>query len=108
MGYEPIENHGIVGDMYSAALVSLDGSVDWLGLPRFDPPSVFRAILKAFRGTTGSGSSAFRWMMRILSLTPAAVRGSSLYRLEPLRMARRMSGFHFPLTRSRLASRPQT
>jgi hypothetical protein len=99
MGYEPIENHGIVGDMHSAALVSLDGSVDWLCLPRFDSPSVFGAILKSLRVTTWSASSSFRCMMSILSLTPTTARRSSLYRLEPLRMARRMSGFHFPLTR---------
>src|SRR5262249_32515099 len=29
MRYQPIENHGIDGNMHSAALVSLDGSVDW-------------------------------------------------------------------------------
>src|SRR4051812_1216903 len=50
MRYQPIENHGIVGNMRSAALVSLDGSVDWLCLPRFDSPSVFGALLDAERG----------------------------------------------------------
>ena len=40
MRYQPIENHGIVGNMHSAALAGLDGSVDWLCLPRFDSPSV--------------------------------------------------------------------
>src|SRR6476469_5734740 len=47
---QPIENHGIVGNMHSAALVSLDGSIDWLCLPRFDSPSVFAAILDANKG----------------------------------------------------------
>src|SRR6266699_2470973 len=50
MRYQPIENHGIVGNMRSAALVGLDGSVDWLCLPRFDSPSVFGAILDAEKG----------------------------------------------------------
>lgn len=50
MRYEPIENHGIVGNMRSAALVGLDGSIDWLCLPRFDSPSVFGAILDAEKG----------------------------------------------------------
>src|SRR6187551_3023627 len=50
MRYQPIENHGIFGNMHSAALVSLDGSVDWLCLPRFDSPSVFGAILDAEKG----------------------------------------------------------
>ena len=50
MRYHPIENYGIIGNMHSAALVSLDGSVDWLCLPRFDSPSVFGAILDAEKG----------------------------------------------------------
>jgi GH15 family glucan-1,4-alpha-glucosidase len=50
MRYQPIESHGIVGNMHTAALVSLDGSVDWLCLPRFDSPSVFGAILDADKG----------------------------------------------------------
>jgi GH15 family glucan-1,4-alpha-glucosidase len=50
MRYQPIENHGIIGNMKSAALVGLDGSVDWLCLPRFDSPSVFGAILDAEKG----------------------------------------------------------
>jgi hypothetical protein len=50
MRYQPFENHGIVGNMHRAALVSLDGSVDWLCLPCFDSPSVFGAILDAEKG----------------------------------------------------------
>ncbi len=50
MRYQPIENHGIIGNMHSAALVSMDGSIDWLCLPRFDSPSVFGAILDAEKG----------------------------------------------------------
>jgi GH15 family glucan-1,4-alpha-glucosidase len=67
MRYQPIENHGIVGNMHSAALVSLDGSVDWLCLPRFDSPSVFGAILDAdkdpcpHRRAGASGHPASSW-----------------------------------------------
>src|ERR1700756_3996407 len=50
MRYQPIENYGIIGNMHSAALVGLDGSVDWLCLPRFDSPSVFGTILDADKG----------------------------------------------------------
>ena len=50
MAYQPIENYGIVGNMRTAALIGLNGSIDWLCLPRFDSPSVFGAILDDAKG----------------------------------------------------------
>ena len=50
MPYQPIENHGIIGHMRTAALVGLNGSIDWLRFPRFDSPSVFAAILDDKKG----------------------------------------------------------
>src|SRR5438128_10889112 len=48
--YRPIGDYGVVGDMHSAALVGLDGSIDWYCAPRFDSPSVFAALLDSQKG----------------------------------------------------------
>lgn len=50
MVYQPIENYGIIGNMHTAALVGMNGSIDWLCLPHFDSPSVFAAILDDEKG----------------------------------------------------------
>jgi GH15 family glucan-1,4-alpha-glucosidase len=48
--YLPIADHGLIGDLRSAALVGTDGTIDWYCCPRFDAPSVFASILDADRG----------------------------------------------------------
>lgn len=43
--FPPIGGYGFLSDCHTSALVSHDGSVEWLCLPRFDSPSVFSALL---------------------------------------------------------------
>jgi GH15 family glucan-1,4-alpha-glucosidase len=48
--YPDIADHGLIGDLQTAALVTKDGTLDWFCLPRFDSPSVFASLLDADRG----------------------------------------------------------
>jgi GH15 family glucan-1,4-alpha-glucosidase len=58
-----IEDYALIGDCRSAALVSRDGSIDWLCWPRFDSPACFAALV----GSPNNG----RW--RIGPAEPARV-----------------------------------
>jgi len=49
-GALPIAGYGILSDCNSAALVGIDGAIDWLCLPRYDSPAVFSRILDADAG----------------------------------------------------------
>jgi GH15 family glucan-1,4-alpha-glucosidase len=49
-GYLPIEEHGIVGDLRTVALIGTDGTVDWYCPARFDAPSLFGALLDKNKG----------------------------------------------------------
>ncbi|MCC2322639.1 glycoside hydrolase family 15 protein [Cellulomonas xiejunii] len=41
----PLEDYALLSNLSTGPLVSRDGSVDWLCLPRYDSPAVFSALL---------------------------------------------------------------
>lgn len=49
-GYVDISDHGLIGNLHTAALVSLDGSIESYCVPNFDSPSVFARILDKEKG----------------------------------------------------------
>ena len=61
-----IEDYGLIGDTHTAALVGIDGSVDWLCLPRFDAGACFAALL----GDRTNG----RWLLAPSVATRATTR----------------------------------
>ncbi|MFN3244084.1 MAG: glycoside hydrolase family 15 protein [Planctomycetota bacterium] len=60
----PIENHGVVGDMRTVALINTDGVVDYLCWPRFDSPTVFGALLDGDKGGSFSIEPTLRDVRR--------------------------------------------
>ena len=65
MSTNPIADYALLSDRHSAALVSRDGSIDWLCFPRFDSPSIFGRLL---------GDEAGHWSIRATSATQVTRR----------------------------------
>ena len=65
MSTTPIADYALLSDRHSAALVSRDGSIDWLCFPRFDSPSIFGRLL---------GDEAGHWSIRATSATQVTRR----------------------------------
>jgi GH15 family glucan-1,4-alpha-glucosidase len=108
--YPPISDYGLIGDLRSAALISKQGSVDWLCLPRFDSPWIFGRLLDWDRGgyfriCPVGESLAFRryrtdsnvletvWSsertrLRVVDWMPVTVAGKSPKPPESLRLVR--------------------
>lgn len=48
--YPSINHHGVIGDRRTAALVAVDGTLDWLCLPNYDSESLLASLLDVYRG----------------------------------------------------------
>src|SRR5256714_3755099 len=73
MSKTPIGDYALISDCHSAALVSRDGSIDWMCFPRFDGPSVFGRILDDAAGhwaiaPTQAGQVTRRYLDRTMVL----------------------------------------
>ncbi|HUJ65141.1 MAG TPA: trehalase-like domain-containing protein, partial [Acidimicrobiales bacterium] len=65
MSTTPIADYALLSDRHCAALVSRDGSIDWLCFPRFDSPSIFGRLL---------GDEAGHWSFRATRATQVTRR----------------------------------
>ena len=72
--YPAIEDHGIIGNLRTAALVSTDGTIDFFCPLRFDSPTLFASLLDDHKGGYCS--------IRLLPVTIAASSSTCLTQMS--------------------------
>ena len=99
----PIGEYALLSDCRSAALVSRDGSVDWLCFPRFDSPSVFCRLLDPAGGRfairpVGEFQVSRRYVDQtlVLETTFTTARGTAVL-TDALAFGRNERGHHLGL-----------
>ncbi|MEV6058024.1 glycoside hydrolase family 15 protein [Streptomyces sp. NPDC052107] len=99
MSARPIGDHALLSDCRSAALVTSDGSVDWLCVPRFDSPAIFARLLDedaghwSIRPVTGPVDISRRYVEDTLVLeTVFRTPGGTAVLRDALALGRRERG----------------
>ncbi|QIY99223.1 glycoside hydrolase family 15 protein [Streptomyces sp. S1D4-11] len=99
MSARPIGDHALLSDCRSAALVTSDGSVDWLCVPRFDSPAIFARLLDedaghwSIRPVTGPVDISRRYVEDTLVLeTVFRTTGGTAVLRDALALGRRERG----------------
>ena len=84
--YQQIENYGLIGNLHTTALISLDGSIDYMPFTRYDSPTIFAKLLDAEKG----GSFSVNAIVLLLPVKdyPASERGRFRRSLPPRRHRR--------------------
>ena len=94
MPYKPIENYGIIGNIHTAAMVGMDGSIDWLCFPHSDCPCILRqywttkkvGASKSARLVSGPRTKQFYWPNSNVLITRFfAAEGNAQVRIACLR-----------------------
>ncbi|MCO6008207.1 glycoside hydrolase family 15 protein [Actinoallomurus purpureus] len=98
MSTRPISDHALLSDCRSAALVTSEGSVDWLCFPRFDSPAIFARLLDEDAGhwairPTGPAEVTRRYVADTLVLeTTFRTANGAVTLVDALSLGRRERG----------------
>jgi GH15 family glucan-1,4-alpha-glucosidase len=99
--YRPLGDYALIGDAHTAALVSSNGSIDWLCWPRFDSPALLCRLLDRHKGGYFSVSPAspnaastrsYVENTNVLNITFST--GSGRFRLTDLMPVERLTETH--------------